>query len=884
MDAFLLICNMKINSTISQFILVILLTTFSFQISTAATIKTSYTSKYVRRAPGGGPNLISFSLLKNNYGVGYTNIDGIVAVFDSSFTKNLGPEDSQKLFNGGENITFYDASAFLSIDGLPNPVGGDTINLYMYNLQNDSSYKLSIDATMFYYNTPGAQGYVLDRFLSTTTKLNVDSNVIAFKPKTANIATFRNRFAVFFKQKIIITNTTNLSGCNTLTYKGNTYTSSIILRDTVKSFEGMDSIYNITNIDIDNIVSTINNISLSGCNSILYNGKTYTTTTILKDTLKSIQGCDSIYNVINISVNPISATTNNINLSGCNKITYKGVTYFSSIILKDTLKSFQGCDSIYNIANIVITPIVTSIHNIQLSGCSIVLYNGNTYSNSTTISDTIKSVQGCDSIYKVATIVITPIVASTHNIPLSGCNSVLYNGNTYTNSTIVRDTVKSYQGCDSIYNIANIVITPIVASTHNIPLSGCNSVLYNGNTYTNSTTIRDTIKSYQGCDSIYNVANIVITPIVASTHNIPLSGCSSVLYNGNTYTNSTTVRDTIKSIQGCDSIYNVANIVITPIIASTHNIPLSGCSSILFNGITYTNSATVRDTIKSVQGCDSIYNVVNIVITNPVTPTVTLGSNAIIANGSTVTFTANAVNGGLGTIYTFMVNSAIVQTGASNTYSTSVLHVGDTVSCAIISHATCVTDSNAVSNKIIMITNVPLTLLGFQASLNEYITNCSWQTTAEINTAFFNLQRSINGTEFSTINVTKAAGTSTTESTYSYKDAIEKELQSVNAIYYRLQIVDKDGKYTYSKVVKVSLSNKNEFIVYPNPAKHFINVSGLYIRTIQISDISGKILLIKENVNSDASKIDISSFSKGLYFITILSNNGDRQIKKLVIE
>ncbi len=772
---------MKINSTICQFVLVILLTSFSFQISSAASITTFHRSKkYIRRAPGGGPNLISFSLLKNNYGVGYTNIDGIVAVFDSSFTKNIGPEDSRKLFNGGENITFYDASTFLSINGLPNPVGGDTINLYMYNLQNDSSYKLSIDATLFYYNIPGVQGYVLDRYLSTTTKLNVDSNVIAFKPKTANTATFQNRFTIFFKQKLIVTNTTNLSGCNTVTYKGNIYTTSTILRDTLKSFDGLDSIYNITNIDIANIVSATNNVSLSGCNSIIYNGNTYTSSTMLRDTLKSIQGCDSIYNVANITINSITTSTNTINISGC--------------------------------------------------------------------------------------------------------NFVLYNGNTYTNSTTVRDTVKSYQGCDSIYNIANIVITPIVASTHNIPLSGCNSVLYNGNTYTNSTIVKDTIKSAQGCDSIYNVANIVITPIVASTHNIPLSGCNSVLYNGNTYTNSTTVRDTIKSIQGCDSIYNVANIVITPIVASTHNIPLSGCNNVLYNGNTYSNSTTIRDTIKSVQGCDSVYNVANIVITNPVTPIVTLGSNAIIANGSSVTFTANAVNGGLGTIYTFMVNSAIVQTGASNTYSTSVLQVGDTVSCAIIIHATCVTDSNAVSNKIIMITNVPLTFLGFQASLNEYITNCSWQTTAEINTAFFNLQRSINGTEFSTINVIKAAGTSTTENKYNSKDIIEKELQSLNAIYYRLQIVDKDGKYTYSKVVKVSLSNKNEFIIYPNPAKNFINVSGLYIRTIQISDIGGKILLIKENVNSDASKIDISSFSKGLYFITILSNNGDRQIKKLVIE
>jgi aspartate/glutamate racemase len=109
--------------------------------------------------------------------------------------------------------------------------------------------------------------------------------------------------------------------------------------------------------------------------------------------------------------------------------------------------------------------------------------------------------------------------------------------------------VKSYQGCDSVYNVHNIVVTPVIATTNNFNHTGCNKVVYLGTTYTSSTVVRDTVKSYQGCDSIYNIHNIVVTPITATTNNYNHTGCNKVVYLGTTYTNSTIVRDTVKSYQ-----------------------------------------------------------------------------------------------------------------------------------------------------------------------------------------------------------------------------------------------------------------------------------------------------------------------------------------------
>ena len=391
--------------------------------------------------PPGGPNVIQITLNRKVYGYGYYNVDGTVVVFDSSFTKALGPEDSQKLGNGGENIAIYDDGTQLSIDGLPNPKNGDSINIEMWQIDNDSSYKLIIDATQFTILSSGLKGYVLDRFLSKITPLNADSNVISFTPLTSNSATYLLRYTIFFNTPNI--HLLNLNGCNQYLYKGITYTNSTILRDTVKSTKwGYDSIYNITNINITPITAITNNINLFGCNSYVYKGITYTTSKIVRDTLKSVQGCDSIYNVANISILPILAVTNNIQLSGCNSLVYKSLTYSVSSTVRDTIKSTQGCDSIYNIVNININKITPTNNTVNLINCDSIIYKGKVYKNSISFIDTIKSTVGCDSVFNSVNITIKNI-SITGNIIYPSTGKLIPNVSSLLTGTIIKNVIST---------------------------------------------------------------------------------------------------------------------------------------------------------------------------------------------------------------------------------------------------------------------------------------------------------------------------------------------------------------------------------------------------------------------------------------------------------
>ena len=122
---------------------------------------------------------------------------------------------------------------------------------------------------------------------------------------------------------------------------------------------------------------------------------------------------------------------------------------------------------------------------------------------------------GCPSNYYVHTIYVlgAGILPVTKITNLNGCNSTTYNNTVYTSSTVVRDTVKSSLGVDSIYNVVNITITKITPTSNTTNLSSCDSIVYNNIVFKNSISFMDTLKTTTGCDSVYATVNIVINNI-----------------------------------------------------------------------------------------------------------------------------------------------------------------------------------------------------------------------------------------------------------------------------------------------------------------------------------------------------------------------------------
>jgi len=75
-----------------------------------------------------------------------------------------------------------------------------------------------------------------------------------------------------------------------------------------------------------------------------------------------------------------------------------------------------------------------------------------------------------------------------------------------------------------------------------------------------------------------------------------------------------------------------------------------------------------------------------------------------------------------------------------------------------------------------------------------------------------------------------------------------------------------------------SNSSENDVKIYPNPAKHFVNIaSNKVIISIDIFDLSGKIIL-----RSKESKINVSELPKGVYVVKINLSDSTSKLQKLI--
>ena len=89
---------------------------------------------------------------------------------------------------------------------------------------------------------------------------------------------------------------------------------------------------------------------------------------------------------------------------------------------------------------------------------------------------------------------------------------------------------------------------------------------------------------------------------------------------------------------------------------------------------------------------------------NTIVPAVSISASLNnICAGTPVTFTATATNGGTAPAYNFYVNGSSVQTGSSNTYTSSTLHNADSVWVVLTSNALCLSTATATSTKVHMI-------------------------------------------------------------------------------------------------------------------------------------------------------------------------------------
>lgn len=182
-------------------------------------------------------------------------------------------------------------------------------------------------------------------------------------------------------------------------------------------------------------------------------------------------------------------------------------------------------------------------------------------------------------------------------------------------------------------------------------------------------------------------------------------------------------------------------------------------------------------------------------------------------------------------------------------------------------------------------TTLPITLLNFSALLKNNDAVLSWQTATEYNVTRFVIQRSKDGTNFSDIAFVNARNTGVQQQQYAYTD--QDVFAGMQAkFYYRLKTLDKDGKFSLSKIVELSKSGTNISIsISPNPVKNILTInynSGkMQSGFIRITDAAGKVLYTSGSIAGNSAGqeiINVSRFSKGIYYLQIINGQEKKSV------
>ena len=166
---------------------------------------------------------------------------------------------------------------------------------------------------------------------------------------------------------------------------------------------------------------------------------------------------------------------------------------------------------------------------------------------------------------------------------------------------------------------------------------------------------------------------------------------------------------------------------------------------------------------------------------------------------------------------------------------------------------------------------LPVKLLDFNAAALASNVNVKWTTTSEINNDYFNVEKSLDGKNWSVIGTVKGAGNTEALTNYNFVDANPV----MGMQYYRLQQNDINGEFTYSSIapVKFSATVSSTLNIFPMPADNFINVElpGVSEMSITIYNANGQKLY--EATSGNLQTIDIQDFNAGLYIIEVKADN-----------
>lgn len=167
---------------------------------------------------------------------------------------------------------------------------------------------------------------------------------------------------------------------------------------------------------------------------------------------------------------------------------------------------------------------------------------------------------------------------------------------------------------------------------------------------------------------------------------------------------------------------------------------------------------------------------------------------------------------------------------------------------------------------------LPVELTNFRVAATGNNVVVNWQTSNEVNNKGFHVQRSVDGSIWTSIAFVPAAGNNTTVKNYNFMD----KAAIVGGNYYRLMQEDVDGKTKVSEARYVKIGGASGVSIFPNPVKDVINIRSLPpTATLAIVNAAGSVLSRYTRQNT----LSVSSLAPGVYYLKVEDEGSVEMLK-----
>jgi hypothetical protein len=642
------------------------------------------------------------------------------------------------------------------------------------------------------------------------------------------------------------------------TYTANGFTESVtgVYTQDLQAVNGCDSTVTLTLTVLPEVSTTFTDTICFG-ETYTANGFNASTTGVYTQDLQAVNGCDSTV-TLNLTVLPEVPTTI-INATICFGETYtaNGFTENATGTYTQPLKAVNGCDSTVTLNLTVLPEVPPTIINATI--CHGTAYTENGFNENATgvYTQPLKAVNGCDSIVTLNLTVLPEVPTTIINATICFGETYTENGFNASTTGVHTQDLQAVNGCDSIVTL-NLTVLPEVSTTFTDTI--CFGTAYTANGFTESVTgvYTQDLQAVNGCDSIVKLHLTVLpeVPITTFTDTI----CFGELYAANGFDADTTgvYSRTVPNVDSCDSIVEL-HLTVLP------EVPVTIINATICHGKTYTENGFNASTtgvhtlpLKDVNGCDSIVTL-NLTVL-PEVPTTII--NATICHGAT--YTENGFNASITGVHTQDLQAVNGCDSIVTLHLTVLPEVPPTIINATICHGETYSangfnekDSTDVYTRTFENVNGCDSIVTLHLTVNplpevpvyeDIVHGGDYDLPVVENGVWTNEAGEV-------VTVASASGT------------------------YTLTITDPETGCENSTTLTVgittginNISAENHFVISPNPARDFVNISGVSgDANVEITDLSGRTVGAWHAVSLQTGEISInvSHLAKGVYLIKV---------------